>query len=31
MRGYGEGDPWKNVPAGHDPEMWKKHNGCAGQ
>ncbi len=28
LRGYGTGDPCKNMPAGHDPEMWKKHNGC---
>lgn len=28
LRGYGAGDPCKTVPAGHDPEMWKKHNGC---
>ena len=27
LRGYA-GDPCKNVPEGHDPEMWKKHNGC---
>lgn len=30
LRGYG-GDPCKNIPDGHDPEMWKKHNGCASQ
>ena len=28
LRGYGKGDPCQNVPEGHDPEMWKKHNGC---
>ncbi|QQS40257.1 MAG: hypothetical protein IPM63_12935 [Acidobacteriota bacterium] len=28
LRGYGSGDPCKNVPEGHDPDMWKKHNGC---
>ncbi|HUF03137.1 MAG TPA: hypothetical protein VMM38_03090 [Aridibacter sp.] len=28
LRGYGSGDPCKNIPEGHDPEMWKKHNGC---
>lgn len=28
LRGYGKGDPCKNIPAGHDPEMWKQHNGC---
>ncbi len=29
LRGYG-GDPCANVPEGHDPEMWRKHNGCDG-
>lgn len=28
LRGYGSGDPCKNLPKGHDAEMWKKHNGC---
>lgn len=28
LRGYGSGDPCKNIPEGHDPAMWKKHNGC---
>ncbi|NNE68471.1 MAG: hypothetical protein HKN33_18030 [Pyrinomonadaceae bacterium] len=28
LRGYGKGDPCKNVPEGHDPAMWKKHNNC---
>lgn len=27
LRGYGS-RPCSNVPAGHDPEMWRKHNGC---
>jgi len=27
LRGYG-GDPCKNIPEGHNPEMWKKHNNC---
>jgi len=27
LRGYAEG-PCARVPAGHDPAMWKKHNGC---
>lgn len=27
LRGYGA-DPCKNVPEGHDPTMWRKHNGC---
>ncbi len=29
LRGYGS-DPCTAVPEGHDPEMWKKHNGCEG-
>lgn len=28
LRGYTTNDPCENVPAGHDPVMWKKHNGC---
>jgi hypothetical protein len=28
LRGYGSGDPCKNIPQGHDAEMWKKHNNC---
>jgi len=28
LRGYGSGDPCKNIPAGHDAAMWKKHNDC---
>ena len=28
LRGYSK-DPYKNVPEGHNPEMWKKHNGCS--
>ncbi len=27
LRGYGN-DPCANVPAGHDPAMWRRHNGC---
>ena len=27
LRGYSK-DPCKNIPEGHDAEMWKKHNGC---
>ena len=27
LRGYA-GDPCADVPEGHDPEMWLKHNGC---
>ncbi len=29
LRGYRSvGDPCANVPAGHDPNMWRQHNGC---
>lgn len=28
LRGYDSNDPCENVPKGHDPIMWKKHNGC---
>lgn len=28
LRGYGAADPCAVVPEGHDPAMWKKHNGC---
>lgn len=28
LRGYDSADPCKNIPYGHDAEMWKKHNGC---
>jgi len=27
LRGYGA-DPCGSVPEGHDPAMWRKHNGC---
>ncbi len=27
LRGY-SGDPCANPPKGHDPAMWRKHNGC---
>ena len=27
LRGY-TNDPCANVPEGHAPDMWKKHNGC---
>ncbi|WP_211092067.1 Spy/CpxP family protein refolding chaperone [Vibrio agarilyticus] len=30
LRGYSN-DPCKNIPEGHNPEMWKKHNGCSDQ
>lgn len=28
LRGYTSDDPCENIPEGHDPEMWKKHNNC---
>jgi Spy/CpxP family protein refolding chaperone len=28
LRGYSSADPCSNIPEGHDPEMWKRHNGC---
>ena len=28
LRGYSSDDPCENIPAGHDPEMWKKHHHC---
>lgn len=28
LRGYSGNDPCINVPAGHNPEMYKKHMGC---
>lgn len=28
LRGYASADPCQNIPEGHDPEMWKKHNDC---
>jgi hypothetical protein len=28
LRGYAAADPCANVPAGHDPAMWRQHNGC---
>jgi hypothetical protein len=27
LRGYSD-DPCFNVPEGHDPNMWRRHNGC---
>ncbi len=27
LRGYAS-DPCDSVPEGHDPEMWRQHNGC---
>ncbi|MEM6663914.1 MAG: hypothetical protein AAF666_17265 [Pseudomonadota bacterium] len=29
LRGYSD-DPCTNVPEGHDPTMWRRHNGCEG-
>ena len=29
LRGYSSDDPCLNIPEGHDPNMWKKHNNCA--
>jgi hypothetical protein len=28
LRGYSSDDPCVNVPKGHDPVMWRKHNNC---
>ena len=28
LRGYDGVDPCAAVPPGHNPEMWRKHNGC---
>jgi hypothetical protein len=28
LRGYSSDDPCKNIPKGHDPEMWKRHHNC---
>lgn len=28
LRGYGADDPCTNIPDGHDPEMWRRHNNC---
>ncbi len=28
LRGYSNSDPCSNIPEGHDPDMWLKHNGC---
>ena len=30
LRGYGAADPCDAVPEGHDPTMWRRHNGCNG-
>ena len=28
LRGYSNPNPCANIPEGHNPEMWRKHNGC---
>lgn len=28
LRGYSSDDPCTNIPKGHDPAMWRKHNNC---
>jgi hypothetical protein len=28
LRGYTSDDPCENIPKGHDPVMWRKHNNC---
>ena len=28
LRGYAAASPCDRVPSGHDPEMWRLHNGC---
>ncbi|WP_199241136.1 periplasmic heavy metal sensor [Marinicauda salina] len=28
IRGYAAQDPCNRVPTGHDPRMWRRHNGC---
>jgi len=28
LRGYSSDNPCENIPKGHDPVMWKKHNNC---
>ena len=28
LRGYGKNDPCENIPPGHDPAMWRRHNNC---
>jgi len=28
LRGYSSDDPCENIPEGHDPVMWKRHNNC---
>jgi Spy/CpxP family protein refolding chaperone len=28
LRGYSADDPCVNIPEGHDPIMWRRHNNC---
>ena len=28
LRGYSSDDPCVNIPKGHDPVMWRRHNNC---
>jgi len=28
LRGYTTANPCDHVPTGHDPDLWRKHNGC---
>ena len=28
LRGYADSKPCAQIPEGHDPTMWKMHNGC---
>lgn len=28
LRRYGTADPCTNVPEGHGPDMWRRHNKC---
>jgi len=28
LRGYDKDDPCANIPPGHDPVMWRRHNNC---
>ena len=28
LRGYFGKNPCSDIPKGHDPEMWRKHNDC---
>lgn len=28
LRGYADSNPCAQIPEGHDPTMWKMHNGC---